>query len=213
MLEIGSGCGWGLNQIHEKFPGELAIGTDLNSNQLDEAMRHDVDQIVQHDLTTNLPFPDGIFSTAVCYIVLEQIDRSMISHVLSEVLRTMKNSGKFVLATFNRDMFSPNNRKWFEHNKHEYTTDEIKSDLTSAGFNAIKSYGQRFVEPHFYSIYSYITQFIEDQKKKKDPSYSYPYASRNRNIYPPYFSTTHVEPVEDHSFTKPVIDLILCDKA
>jgi ubiquinone/menaquinone biosynthesis C-methylase UbiE len=174
---------------------------------------HGVDLVVQHDLTTNFPFPEKTFSTVVCYIVLEQIDKSKMSHVLAEVHRTMKSGGRFVVATFNRDMFSPHNRKWFEHNKQEYTPDEIRSDLVEAGFDKIELYGQRFVEPHFYSIYSYITQYLEDRKRRRDPGYSYPYASRKRNIYPPYFSPTRVEDVKDHPFTRPVIDLFLCSKA
>lgn len=212
LLEVGVGSGWGLKQIQDEFPNDTVVGTDLNQNQLLESRSHDVKQLVQHDLTTKLPFPLESFASVICLIVLEQIDKTHIDFILSEINNVMKNDGKLLLATFDRELFSPHKRHWFKHNLHEFTPNEVLEEIDNSGFVVSQRLGQRYIQPHFYSAYSYITQKIEDHHIKKDPIYSYPYSSRWCNIVPPYFSPTEVEAITAHPFTIPVIDMFVCEK-
>ena len=217
LFEIGSGSCWGLNKVRKKFPGKLVIGADINNVALTEGPPRVATNVVQSDLAKGLSFREGCFSTIVCFLVLEQIDPCMIGKLFNDLRSVAKSGAKLILATFNRHLFSPRGRRWFTPNRYEYTTEELRSQLVNNGWFPKKKYGQRFVEPHTYNLQAAIAQATEDALVRVPGLQEKPliqiFSHRMLNILPSIMPYVSVEPAGEHSMRKPVIDLLVCQKA
>jgi SAM-dependent methyltransferase len=213
LLEIGPGSAWGLHQIQKEFAGRVAVGLDLDIDALREGRNHDTQALVQGDLSDGLPFKEKSFSTIVSFLVLEQIDPSHIAQIFRTCRKAAAPNAKLVIASFNRELFSPNEKHWFTPNQKEYTENELGDILRSSGWEPYARYGQRFVSPDEYKKRAHVFQSMETMLQKvpglQEKKLIKIFAPRMLNILPSLAPHTTVECVESEEKREPVINVFV----
>lgn len=216
ILEIGPGSGWGMRTIQDIFPNETVVGMDLDAEALHEGKSYGVANLTRGDLTKGLPFHDSSFQTIVCFIVLEQLNLDTVGPLLNDLHRIAKPDSQFLIASFNRELFSPNGAQWFTPNKHEFTKQELIQSLSYSGWEATESFGQRFVHPDKYKRNAKVFQTIQQTLSKlpllRQSRFFQIMTPRLQNIAPSINPYTTVEPTDRHEPREPVINIIMSRK-
>ena len=138
VLEIGCGEGYGSFIISEMVRHVTAL--DNNSDVIKYAKskynKDNLDFVHVEGLT--LPFTDSSFDTIVLFQVIEHIEKD--EAFLKEIRRVLKNSGRLILTTPNREhRLKPGQKPWYKHHVREYARKELE-DLLKSVFNDVNNY-------------------------------------------------------------------------
>ena len=214
LLEVGTGCGWGLKQIQTYFD-ELSVGIDLDISALSEGIQAGVRKVSQANLVAqNLPFVDEQFGTIVNLNLLEQLSDPLTG--LINMNRVAKRNAQMYISIFNRDLFSPGGIKWFKPNEHEFSQNDLVKLLSESGWCAVEWLGQRFVSRKAYLKRATQLQSIENWLKKsevlsKDRRVQI-FRARVQNIIPSSNPSVAVKRLEERPSMEPVIITARCIK-
>ncbi|MEI6266408.1 MAG: methyltransferase domain-containing protein [bacterium] len=123
-LVLDAGCGTGNLAVKMKTKGAKVIGIDNCIEALDIYKEKDKQaEILVHDLTMPLPFPDGFFDKIASNNVLYTISKANRQAVYKELKRVLKPGGLLVVANIQKD-FKPLN----------IYKDHLKQDLSVNGY-------------------------------------------------------------------------------
>jgi SAM-dependent methyltransferase len=143
-LDVGAGLGkWGfLLKKYRWFLGSTAsvTGLDLFRPHLDALASHGIYDHLIEGSATSLPFPDKSFDSAVACEVLEHLDQSDGSKLISELRRVCRQS--FVVTTPNFPCLrdggdTPDGFNPYEAHKHNF----LYPEFATLGFTQIVGLG------------------------------------------------------------------------
>ncbi len=104
---LDAGCGTGNLSMKCKSAGAKVFGIDYCIEALDRYRQKDLSaEMLVHDLTKPLPFPDIYFDVVVCNNVLYALDKSLRPQIIKEFLRVLKPGGKIVLSNVHKNFKS-----------------------------------------------------------------------------------------------------------
>lgn len=128
VLDVGCGTGYGSAILASQV--QHVVGIDASDQAVDRAQDgHQMDNLEFAVMSaTELDFPNASFDAAYSIQVIEHIED--VERHLSEVVRTLRPGGKFVVATPNRLTYSPNGLQNPFHVR-EYDARELNSLLAS----------------------------------------------------------------------------------
>jgi ubiquinone/menaquinone biosynthesis C-methylase UbiE len=146
VLDAGCGCGYGAHYLATNG-AKRVIGIDVAPEAIEYARcRYTAENLAfaMADVTT-LAFPSGVLDTVVCLEVFEHVPDC--ERLLAESRRVLKPSGRIIVSTPNKHVFSPGRREpvnpW---HVREYSRDEFVRILTSY-FEDVQLWGQAFRTP------------------------------------------------------------------
>jgi len=213
LLEIGSGSGWGLQFIQKMFPHNISMGIDLDTTALSEGVSHGAHNLIQSNATHELPLSNSSFQTIVCFMMLEQLNPNDVKPFFLNLHRVAKPDAQFIIAMFNRELFSPNNKHWFTPNIQEYTKPELTVLLQETGWQIETSFGQRFVNPETYKNRAKVFQSIQDIMLRTPQAQQIRFfrimTPRLLNIAPSLVPHTTVELADEQIPREPVINIVI----
>ncbi|MBU2036441.1 class I SAM-dependent methyltransferase, partial [Patescibacteria group bacterium] len=97
-------------------------------------------ELLQLNADFTLPFQDKSFDTIISFETIEHITDQ--SKLLKEIERILKDDGKFVVSTSNKEVFSSNSNQPINHfHTKEFGISEFKTSLGLV-FKKIKYYSQ-----------------------------------------------------------------------
>ncbi|HBP39523.1 MAG TPA: class I SAM-dependent methyltransferase [Patescibacteria group bacterium] len=148
VLEVGSGQGIFLNRLSSYY-NVIALGVDVSDDSIKYANKYCSDNNLKFikASATNLPFKDKNFDTIVSFDTMEHVKNQ--NKMLSEIIRVLKQNGKFLVYTLNsKDDFTLD---WFwakigfdiykrAMHKRELFVDSHKmiNDLKDMGIKSLK---------------------------------------------------------------------------
>lgn len=136
-LVLDAGCGTGNLAIKMKAKGAKVIGIDYCIEALDVYKLKDPEaEMLVHDLTQSLPFPDNYFDKIVSNNVIYAVPVGSRSRIFSEFSRVIKSPGKIVVANVHKD-FSP----------LKIYKDHLKKELAGVGFFRLTLKAVRMLVP------------------------------------------------------------------
>jgi len=98
-LVLDAGCGTGNLAMKIKEKGAKVIGIDFSKEALEVYKKKDPNaEVMVHDLTKPLPFPDNYFDKIACNNVLYAIDSEKRENLIREFGRVLKNHALIVTA-------------------------------------------------------------------------------------------------------------------
>lgn len=108
MLELGSGVGWIMEAVLERFPVKEIVGLDISENMIRRAKERFSDPRARFVLYDGLriPFEDGHFDTVYSAAALQHIEKH-IAFLLFEELHRVLAPGGMPSFTFWRSITSP----------------------------------------------------------------------------------------------------------
>ncbi len=128
VLDVGCGTGYGSAMVASRVREAVGIDTSEEAVAWARAKHQLVNLEFMTMPATGLSFPDDYFDAAYSIQVIEHIEDVELH--LSEVVRVLKPSGRFVVATPNRLTYSPNGLHNAFHVR-EYDARELESLLAS----------------------------------------------------------------------------------
>lgn len=142
ILDIGCGGGANLSRLMDRSLRAKVTGVDYSSVSVDKSRKVNADAIakgrckVLEASVTSLPFKDDSVAMATAFETVyfwPDIEKSF-----AEVRRILVPGGKFLIVNED-DGLSGNNEKWEKmiEGMHTYTPDELKANLSAAGFRDI----------------------------------------------------------------------------
>jgi SAM-dependent methyltransferase len=130
VLEIGSGDGYGA--AHLATAGKSVIACDMDPDVLQESRgRYTAPQLrfLASDAVA-LPFPSETFDLVVAFQVIEHIPGDQ--EFLCEMNRVLKQEGRLILTTPNRDLrLKPGQAPFNPHHVREYSSEDLQTKLQS----------------------------------------------------------------------------------
>jgi SAM-dependent methyltransferase len=137
LLDLGCGCGYLVEAA--SLWGIDSYGFDGSDEAVIMAIERNSDLKVKHlKLSERIPFEDGVFQTVVLNQVIEHLEPSLVTHVLSEAYRVLNPKGMIIIT-------SPS-----AYNKYERESDpthinlmkpsELHKLLIDTKFSKIKSF-------------------------------------------------------------------------
>jgi SAM-dependent methyltransferase len=125
VLDAGCGVGYGSAMLARAGATEVT-GIDVSAKAVDAASERAPDNasFVAGDIRA-LPFDDGSFDLAVCFEVIEHVDRQ--DEVIAELARVLAPAGVLALSSPNRDVYPAGN----PHHLHEYVPEELRAALAA----------------------------------------------------------------------------------
>lgn len=148
LLDIGTGCGYGVHYLDSALNSNLSIGIDVSNTALKYAnKRYKGEQrcFIQSS-ATHLPFRNESFDLITCLEVIEHTHSP--SMVLKEIHRTLKKKGKLVISTPNRYTVgsvlrrkSKNEPPRNPFHAREYSIPEFRELLERERFNVVHKMG------------------------------------------------------------------------
>mgnify|MGYP005848694285 CR=1 FL=1 len=149
ILDIG--CYTGEVTAELKLLGAKAIGCDISLISLQKAKEKNV-EVVQVDVSDNIPFKDNSFDLVYCSEVIEHLMDT--DKFLIEIKRTLKTEGLLFLTTpnivalknrfrllFGKYPFNLEYKMGGAGHVHLYNKEKLNEQLKENGFNVIKFYG------------------------------------------------------------------------
>jgi SAM-dependent methyltransferase len=135
VLDAGCGNGYGLRMLAAAGPARL-VGVDLSAEAVTRAQQEAAGaaEVVEGDVH-DLPFGDESFDVAVCFEVIEHVERQ--DEVLRELRRVLRPHGTLLISSPNRDVYTPGN----PHHVHEFLPEELEAAL-EASFRDVRLYQQ-----------------------------------------------------------------------
>ncbi len=142
ILDIGCGGGANLSRLMDRGLRTKVTGVDYSSVSVEKSRKVNADAIakgrckVLEASVASLPFKDETFAMATAFETVyfwPDIEKSF-----AEVRRILVPGGKFLIVNED-DGLSGNNEKWEKmiEGMHTYTPDELKANLSAAGFRDI----------------------------------------------------------------------------
>ncbi len=142
ILDIGCGGGANLSRLMDRSLRAKVTGVDYSSVSVEKSRKVNADAIakgrckVLEASVANLPFKDDTFAMATAFETVyfwPDIEKSF-----AEVRRILVPDGKFLIVNED-DGLTGNNEKWEKmiEGMHTYTPDELKANLSAAGFKDI----------------------------------------------------------------------------
>lgn len=142
ILDIGCGGGANLSRLMDLSLRAKVTGVDYSSVSVDKSRKVNAAAIakgrckVLEASVASLPFKDDSFAMATAFETVyfwPDIEKSF-----AEVRRILVPGGKFLIVNED-DGLSGNNEKWEKkiEGMHTYTPDELKANLSAAGFRDI----------------------------------------------------------------------------
>lgn len=97
---LDAGCGTGrLAWLFRKRSADMVTGFDISQNMLDIAEKTGVyKELVQADITQELPFEWNAFDTVFCAMVLVHVSQTELPRVMEELLRVLKPGGMIFIV-------------------------------------------------------------------------------------------------------------------
>ena len=148
LLDVGTGCGYGVHFLDETFSGDLSVGIDASGRALKYANRRYKGErrCFIKCSATHLPFKNKSFDLITCLEVIEHIHFP--SMVLKEIHRTLKNEGSLVISTPNKYTIGSMLRQK-DKNQHpknpfhirEYSVPKFRQLLRREKFNVVHKMG------------------------------------------------------------------------
>jgi SAM-dependent methyltransferase len=125
VLDAGCGVGYGSAMLARAGATEL-VGVDVSTKAIEAASQRAPENtsFVAGDIHA-LPFDDDRFDLAVCFEVIEHVDRQ--DEVIAELARILAPGGVVAISSPNRDVYPPGN----PHHFHEYVPDELREALAA----------------------------------------------------------------------------------
>ena len=156
ILDVATGTGRTLQQIHRALPHAELIGLDLSTAYLRQANRwlnngnETLIQLLRGNAET-LPFADGGLQGVTCVFLLHELPADARQNVLNECFRVLEPGGVMVLADSVQLADSPQfdtaldnfRRVFHEPYYRDYISDDINTRMRNAGFDAVQA------ESHF----------------------------------------------------------------
>jgi malonyl-CoA O-methyltransferase len=142
VLDVG--CGTGRHALWMAERGAAVTGIDFSSGMLGQlrAKTQATIDLVEHDFTVGLPFPDESMDLVTCCLVLEHVDD--LGSVLAEMHRVCRPGGRIVLSDFHPEMLrrgyharfreAPEGPK-FQMQGEAHTVSDYVMAAVSAGFS------------------------------------------------------------------------------
>ena len=143
---LDAGCGTGRNLARISLAGAKPFGLDFSLGMLRVA-RKNVPRVpvVQADLQAELPFRAGQFSTALCALIGEHLDR--LAFTLSELWKALRPGGWLVFSVYHQDLAEAGKEANFQLGQTEYRLGAIRYSTAeyfemtwAAGFREIRSF-------------------------------------------------------------------------
>ena len=142
IIDIGCGGGANLARLMDRSLRTKVTGVDYSSVSVEKSRNVNADAIargrckVLEASVASLPFKDDTFAMATAFETVyfwPDIEKSF-----AEVRRIIVPGGKFLIVNED-DGLSGNNEKWEKmiEGMHTYTPDELKANLSAAGFRDI----------------------------------------------------------------------------
>ncbi len=142
ILDIGCGGGANLSRLMDRSLRAKVTGVDYSSVSVNKSRKVNADAIakgrckVLEASVASIPFKDDSFAMATAFETVyfwPDIEKSF-----AEVRRILVPGGKFLIVNED-DGLSGNNEKWEKmiEGMHTYTPDELKANLSAAGFRDI----------------------------------------------------------------------------
>lgn len=142
IIDIGCGGGANLARLMDRSLCTKVTGVDYSSVSVEKSRKVNADAIargrckVLEASVSKLPFKENTFGMATAFETVyfwPDIEKSF-----SEVRRILVPGGKFLIVNED-DGLSGNNEKWEKmiEGMHTYTPDELKANLSAAGFRDI----------------------------------------------------------------------------
>lgn len=151
VLDAGCGCGYG--SYHLATNGaKRVIGVDIATEAIEYARSHYSSENLEFAMTDvrTLALPSETLDAVVCLEVFEHVADS--ERLLAECRRVLKPSGRIIVSTPNKQVFSPGRSEpvnpW---HVREYSRDEFAGILASY-FEDLELWGQASSTPGLSSI-------------------------------------------------------------
>ena len=151
ILDIGCGYGYGL----QYFQQEKYTGIDYSYQTIEKAKQLYPKAFFFAMEVPPIKLPNESFDNVLCLELIEHIDQEYALDLVKDMYRVLKIGGTLFLTTPN---VKNRNVMPASHNI-EYTTDQIKNILTSAGFTIehqgglwISTYKDRYKKNAFFSL-------------------------------------------------------------
>lgn len=167
ILDIGCGFGYGL----QHFDQEKYTGIDYSHQTIEEAKQLYPKAFFYAMEVPPIKLPNESFDNVLCSELIEHIDQKYALDLAKEMYRVLKIGGTLFLTTpnvANRGVMPP-----FHY--IEYTTDQIKNILTSAGFAIehqgglwISTYKDRYKQNAFSRLRSKLYSAVAGGKKNDE---------------------------------------------
>jgi ubiquinone/menaquinone biosynthesis C-methylase UbiE len=139
VLELGSGVGWIMQAMLERFRAIRLVGLDISENMVRRARERFADpraRFVVYDGVT-FPFTDSTFDNVYSCATLQHIDKPIVFLLLDEVRRVLKPGGHATLhflsvhhmsrdpEGFRRECLHQVRGNLDQHRHHYYSYDEL----------------------------------------------------------------------------------------
>lgn len=138
-VTCGKGCGTELLALAAKQVFEVNISKEEVSYAKSNYSAKNVDFLVA--AVKKLPFENDFFDVAVSFEILEHLDEQKQEKFLSEVKRTLKKDGVFVISMPNKEVCQ--NKSDSLHHVSKISFDSLKNILKRQ-FENVKLFGQKF---------------------------------------------------------------------
>lgn len=148
-LDVACGCGYGSKILIKKAREvySVDISEELVAFGNIRYGRHN-----NHFLTMDaqkLKFPNNYFDVIVSFETLEHLPHH--EKFLSECFRVLKDDGRFILSTPNKNITSPGRAKPYnKYHYHEWNIQEL-TKMISDNFGIAALYGQEYMSPNILS--------------------------------------------------------------
>ena len=147
VLEVGSGVGWIMQAVIEKYPAVAeVVGLDISQNMISKAQERWTDPRARWQLYDGLhfPFPDGTFRIVYSCAALQHVEKHNAFFVFKEIHRVLKSGGHAVLhlmptqlmsrvpTTYEEECLNHIKNRTDVHWHHFYSFDELIEILSKA---------------------------------------------------------------------------------
>ena len=138
-IDLGSGAGYGTHSL-SKF-AENVLGVDSSEEAVAYAARRYNAPNLRYEVgdVTNLPYPDESFEAAVCFEVIEYLQRP--EALVEEALRLLREDGVFVVSTPDKQTYSNDRNYVNPHHAKEMYPLEFR-ELLERHFRHVQIYRQ-----------------------------------------------------------------------
>lgn len=146
VLDAGCGCGYGTHHL-ATTGAKRVVGVDLAPEAIEYARCHYAARNLEFATTdvTALAFPSETFDVVVCLEIFEHVTEY--ERLLVESRRVLKPSGRIIVSTPNKQVFSPGqDRPINPWHVREFSADEFVGILASY-FRGLRLWGQAFTAP------------------------------------------------------------------
>jgi SAM-dependent methyltransferase len=142
VLDVACGEGYGSQML--SMVANKVVGVDINDETIAKAKQKykETNLEFQTSNISELPFTDHHFDTVISFETIEHITHP--EEALKELSRVVKDSGKLIISTPNKLVYSDERDYVNQYHEHEFYLDEFIQMLRKH-FCYIKVFGQRMV--------------------------------------------------------------------